>query len=425
MIGTMLTMGAQWASSNLTAKYSKENTAKIKNMQQSFKRESQERSSRRDYEKFRRSCAFQLEIEEISHKERLGNIDQDFMSAIERRAYSDAISRRNYPLNISPYVIKKSVIPICGTQIYDSRKEVFCILTGSNDAAFNKEILPVLDDMLCELISQYWNQSSMHTMCYYPNTWNEKFTYTDECIANLKEILTTPTITVTPFFEEHEGRNELYLKIHMWGVGDGNGVASQIETDFFLDKLPKKYETKQINDIVQNILPHAVCAMAQNIDVYYWTNYYQPPIFPSLLPKLKIRLDNEDLQSISESYCELYKSLALGLLSTDNQSLPLVKEIAEVNLFNFPQRSLNFLRSVVDFSKGESDSSSELIQETALSIYEAKTDDSVKTLTEIDANRLLTDDFDTIIELIRIAKDCNASSQIKELTDIIRRKIAV
>lgn len=418
-------MGLQWASSNLTTKYSKENTAKIKDMQQSFKRESQERSSRRDYEKFRRSCAFQLEIEEISHKERLGNIDQDFMSAIERRAYSDAISRRNYPLNISPYVIKKSVIPICGTQIYDSRKEVFCILTGSNDAAFNKEILPVLDDMLCELISQYWNQSSMHTMCYYPNTWKESVTYTDERIANLKGILTIPTITITPFFENHEERNQLYIKIHMWGVGDGNGVASQIETDFFLDKLPKRYETKQINDIVQNILPHAVCAMAQNIDVYYWTNYYQPPIFPSLLPKLKIRLDNEDLQSISESYCDLYKSLALGSLSTDNQPLPLVKEIAEVNLFNFPQRSLNFLRSVIDLSKGETDSSSELIQATALSIYEAKTGNSAKTLAEIDVETLMMDDFDTILELIHISKDSNAFCVAHELTDVIRRGITI
>lgn len=426
VIGTLVTMGLQVGSSIVNMKYSKETTAKIKEMQQNFKQESQERNLRRDYERFVRSCAFQLQIEEAGHKDRLGNIDQEFMNAIERKAYSDAISRQNYPLNISPYIIKKSVIPICGTQIDDSRKEVFCILTGSNDANFNKEVLPVLDDMLCELISQYWNQSSMHTICYYPNTWNVNFTYTDDYIANLKVILTTPTIAITPFFEKHEGRDELILKLRMWGIGNNEGVASQIKTGFVIDKIPtKSYETTQIKDVVKQVLPYIVCAVAQNIDAYYWTNYYQPPIFPSLSSKLDLGMDNEDLLKLGESYSELYKSLALGKLSGGYQENALVKDVAEVNMFNFPQRSLSFLRSVVDFSKGKSDSSSELIQETALSIYEAKTDDSVKTLTEIDANRLLTDDFDTIIELIRIAKDCNASSQIKELTDIIRRKIAI
>ena len=75
--------------------------------------------------------------------------------------------------------------------------------------------------------------------------------------------------------------------------------------------------------------------------------------------------------------------------------------------------------------KGDVSFSGDLIQRTTLSIYEARTGHSVSELTDIDVAALMPDDFDTIIELIRIAKDCNASSQIKELTDIIRRKIAI
>lgn len=421
-IGTILTMGLQVGSSIMNMKYSKENTAKIKDMQQSFKRESQERSLRRDFEKFVRSCALQLQIEETGHKEHLRNIDQDFMSAIERRAYSDAINRKNYPLNISPYIIKKSVIPICGTQIYDSRKEVFCILTGSNDAAFNKEILPVLDDMLCELISQYWNQSSLHTMCYYPNTWKENIAYTDECIANLKTILTTPTIAITPFFENHEDRYELYLKIHMWGIGDENGVATQLKTEFAIDKLPKKYETKQINDIVQNILPHAVCAMAQNIDVYYWTNYYQSPIFPSLVSKGAIVLDEKILSELGDSYSKLYKSIALGRLSEYYPEKALAKDVANINLFNFPERAIGFLSSILDLSKNGV-GVEELIRDTMMSLYEVRTDNKADTINHIDVRFLDNEDFKLIAKLISMAKKVDCKDVQVDLIDTVNRKI--
>ena len=129
-IGTIITMGVQIGVSLYNQHYNKKNLEKIKIMQQEAKSAAQKRSLERDYQKFQRSCEFQYQIEEESHSERLKDIEKEFLSSFEKMAHNANLSS-HYPLNISPYIISRSVIPISGTQLNHSRQEVFCILTTS------------------------------------------------------------------------------------------------------------------------------------------------------------------------------------------------------------------------------------------------------------------------------------------------------
>lgn len=421
-------MAVQIGTSIINMKYNQKTTAKLKQLQQDFKRESKQRALHRDWEKFRRLCDFQAQLETESHEERLKRIDEDFIDSLDRWAHADAV-QSHYPLKISPYIIKKSVIPTGITEIGNTRNEIFCILTGSNDNVFNQDVLPELDQKMCNIISTYWNQQSTHTMCYYENVWNENVTYCNEHIENLKSIIKTPTISITPYFEKRESNNgqpyyELVILVNMWGVGNDNSVLSRIESGYKIegDNLPIKYSLEQKKGMLNSIFQYAICSLAYNIDVYYWTNYYQPPIFPSLVSREIIKLEEKEIPKLCDAYIQLYESLALGVLSENNQSMALVKDVADINLFSYPERSLNFLSSVSDLSKYGVDVD-RLITKSILSIYEARTDERVVNLRNVDVRDLDNEDMKLVSNMIKIAQNVNETDAEIHLIDIISRKI--
>ena len=426
IFGTLLTMGLQIAASVINTHENRENTAKIKQMQKEMKERNQARALQRDQAKFIRSCNFQLQMEEDSYKEKIKRLNKDFLNIIESLAHSKALSN-HYPLKISPYIISRSIIPICDTQINHSRQEIFCILTGSNHSVFNRDVLPMLDDMLCDAISTYWNQRSMHTICYYSNIWDESITFCDEKIINLQSILKTPTLTITPFFANHDGKYQLTLKLHLWGLGDDNSISTKIPLSIGCETLPSSYTKDVIDDIINTFCSCALCAMAQNIDTYYWTNYYQAPIFPSILSKGMLRTDSDMYAECTKSYIQLYKTLVLGEYSEETTSLLKytneLKEVAEINQFNFPQRSINFLHSLTELTIDNPEVSKDLIVKTFLSIYEARTGHVIQSLSDIDVELLLRDDIDLLLELIKISKACNV--HIEDMVDILKRYIKI
>ena len=218
---------------------------------------------------------------------------------------------------------------------------------------------------------------------------------------------------------------ELVILVNMWGVGNDNSVLSRIESGYKIegDNLPIKYSLEQKKGILNSIFQYAICSLAYNIDVYYWTNYYQPPIFPSLVSRKIIKLEDKEIPKLCDAYTQLYESLALGVLSENNQSMALVKDVADINLFSYPERSLNFLSSVSDLSKYGVDVD-RLITKSMLSIYEARTDKKVASLQHVDVRYLDKEDMKIVSNMIKIAKNVNekdASFQL--LIDIIRRKI--
>ena len=155
MWGTIITIGIQIATSVINQRYNNKNTEKLKQMQRDFRENNLKHALSRDWDRFRSLCNFQVNIETISHKERLDRIDQDFVDSLDRWAHADAISS-HYPLRISPYIINKSVIPVNTKEIGKMRSDIFCILTGSNDKIFNQEVLPNIDNNLCDIISTYF-----------------------------------------------------------------------------------------------------------------------------------------------------------------------------------------------------------------------------------------------------------------------------
>lgn len=436
MWGTIITIGIQIATSVINQRYNNKNTEKLKQMQRDFRENNLKHALRRDWDRFRSLCNFQVNLETISHKERLDRIDQDFIDSLDRWAHADAISS-HYPLRISPYIINKSVIPVNTKEIGKMRSDIFCILTGSNDKIFNQEVLPNIDNNLCDIISTYWNQNSTHTMCYFSNVWNENFVYCKEHIDNLKSIIKTPTITITPYFEKHEKHDgspyyELVVIINMWGVSSDNCVSYRIKTSYAMNcsKLPIRYSLEEKISMSNAIFQSAICSLAYNIDVYYWTHYYQAPIFPTIVSKGLIKYNDDDILSIYNAYTELYRTFVLGSLENKNdinqESKTLIKDIVEINQFNFPKRCISFLDSITEIPAIiPTQNSNSLIFDSIQSIYKAKTDLDIESFSNIDVKLLDKKDMDLVKDLITISKKYNNVILTKELIDIIKRKILV
>ncbi len=172
-LGTAVTMCVQVYVSYKTQKQNRENAERIRQIQWEAKKSSQENSLRRDYERFLRSCQFQIEMENESRKERLAGLNQEFLNSFKKMAHNATLAS-HYPLRISPYIIQKSVVPSVAERLEVTREEILCILTNSNEQSFNAEVLPYIDEMLCRNIAQHWNKGSMHNVCYYQGIWDSK-----------------------------------------------------------------------------------------------------------------------------------------------------------------------------------------------------------------------------------------------------------
>lgn len=422
IIGTLLTMTLQVGASYINQRNNKKTLEKIKKRQQEFKADAQKHGIKRDYGKFRHSCELQLQMEEENHNERLKDINKDFDNWFIKMAHKTTLES-HYPLSISPYIVKSSVIPFCCSQIGEMRKEVFCILTNSNDKVFNDNIIPAIDDLLCSIISSVWNEGSMHTLCYYSNVWKQNTLYCDDDIENIKTIIITPTITVTPFFEKRKTGYALIVKLNMWG--DGIDMSVSLETGISYSSIPTTYSYSDINSILSTLYPVIICAIGQNIDVYYWTNYYQPPILPLVLLEGLIRISEEAYNEYGQAYIELFTTIALGVVEPNSvcaAESSLLKDVADINQCNFPERIVGFLEAVTNIAPDQQ-SSEKMIKNTLSSLYEAKTDIKFESITMIDVKLLDKGDMNQITKLINIAKSSNNIELAKQLTGIVSRKI--
>lgn len=422
-IGTILTVGVQIGVSLINQHYNKKNLEEIKKIQQEAKSAAQKRSLERDYQKFQRSCEYQYQMEEEAHTERLKAIEQEFLTSFDKMAHNANLSS-HYPLNISPYIISRSVIPINGTQISHSRQEVFCILTNSNDKLFNKEVIPYIDNILCNMIATYWNKESLHTMCYFSNTWNDRLSFCDEDIDNLKSTIATPTIAVTPYFERNEdGEYTIEVKLNMWGIG--SEVSCKLSTGIRFDAIPVKYTTQQIDELIKKLIPSMICATAQSIDVYYWESYHLPPVLPALITKNLIQVDKEVRNSFKDAYLVFYNTLVLG--KSDNvpqtfSDFSLLKDVALINQCNFPDNNIKFLCDLSHLLDS-SDEVEPIIKNSFIHLYESRTGEKFDSITKVRVEFLQKYDVDLIRSMITIAKGRGTLNITKDLINVVKNKI--
>lgn len=415
-------MGVQVGVSLINQYYNKKNLEEIKKMQQEAKSAAQQRSLERDYQKFQRSCEYQYKIEKELHAERLKIIEQEFLTSFDKMAHNANLSS-HYPLNISPYIISRSVIPISGTELNNSRQEVFCVLTNSNDKTFNKEVVSYIDNVLCNLIASYWNKKSLHTMCYFSNTWNDRHSYCDEDIDNMKSTIATPTITVTPYFEKNEeDAYSLVIKLNMWGVG--SEISCQLPTGLQFSSIPVKYSTQQIDEIVTKLIPSMICATAQAIDVYYWETYHLPPLLPSLLSNDIIQLEGENRRIFKDAYLALYNTLVLGKANEATNKLPesLIGDVALINQCNYPENNVKFLNDLLLFIDSP-DEAEPIIRDSFVYLYESCTGEKFESFSSVNVDFLQKYDIDLIRSMIKIAKKTGNPLLSKEFIGIIKNKI--
>ena len=421
-VGTLITLAVQAGVSLYNQRKNKENLAEIKKMQQDAKIAAQKHNLERDHNKFIRSCELQTKIEEESHAERLKNLNQELLNSFEKLAHNANLNS-HYPLTISPYVIGHSVIPISGSELSHSRQEIFCVLTNSNDKTFNKEVIPYLDNTLSNLIASFWNQGSMHTMCYFSNSWKENIVFCDEDIDNLKSSIVTPTITITPYFEKDNNGYNISIKVHMWGIG--SELSAVIPSGIHFDSIPLKYSTSGINDIVVGLSTSMICIAAQNIDVYYWSIYHQVPLLPSLITEKHIKLSDDMRKEYNNNYIGIYNAFVLGEgndLEIAKQDISKLKDIAIINQCNFPENNLKFLNDLSTLLE-ESNITKPIIQDSFVSLYESTTGEKFSSFGSVRVDLLQKRDIDLIRSLIAIAKKTNNFSLCRELSNVVKKKI--
>ena len=232
---TLLFVGLQIGVSLYNQSRNSELTARIKEEQRKAKLDEIKNNQRRDMERFQRLCQLQEEMEVAAHVHRIEKIQQDFLNTFGKMAHKENLDS-HYHLNVSPYVIQRSIIPLTVSDLKNTRQELFCILTASNDETFNKNVLPYLDEAICDVISKYWNESCNHTLCYYQNLWDsESNTFSNEDVENIRSLINTPTVSVSPWFQKKGDKPNLILKISVWGVGNENSLSCEIDTGICFD----------------------------------------------------------------------------------------------------------------------------------------------------------------------------------------------
>jgi hypothetical protein len=405
----------QWQNSELTAQ--------IKEEQRKAKLDEIRNSQRRDMERFKRNCQLQEEFEAQAHLDKIKKYKQDFLNSLIKMAHKENLDN-HYRLNVSPYVIQRSLIPTTEEDLNNTRQEIFCILTGSNNEIFNKQVLPYIDESICDLISRFWNESSNHTICYYQNLWDsEANLFSNEDIENMKSLINTPTVSISPLFLNRKEGFQLVLKISAWGMGEQESISCEIETGVKFESLPNKYSLIEISEMINQITPQAICAIGQLADVFYWVNYYQPPLLPILLGKEKIKVSSTLASQYALGYSDFYKRLVIGNNNEIRKSYSLVADIAEINQYSHPERSLICLKSIMSLTDRYG-ATSEIIEHSMLSLFSARTDENPESLIKVDSSLLHRQDIDYILKLIEYAKTIDDSRLIKELSEIVKRYVS-
>lgn len=442
---TITALGIKFVESVYTGWVNREQAAKLKEAQRAAKKEEILNNQRRDMDKFKRSCQFQHDMEMENHVEKIQTIADNFLKSIELMFQKENLDS-HYMLNVSPYVLQRSLIPLSVKDIflpdvqfeqlygkdlskeslYNVREKLLCILSGSNNSAFNRDVLPYLDDAISEILSNHWNERSNHTIVYYEDMWNcEKGTYSHEKLENLRSSIPNATLVCTPFFKPNKDGQTLVLRVNMW-VGKNSGIAeAEIPTHLHFDTIPGSYSLKDINAIVSTFTLEAICAIGQMADLFYWVTEHKAPRLPYLLGKGLLAVPDSIKTRVVSDYAQWYRSFAIDVCSSSLQNNPehqLISDLIEINQYNHPERSVAFLESLMTLSKSSS-TSPQLVRESVLSIYRAKTDKDEQKLNQINASLIKKEDVYLILRLIELAKSCKDESLAKEITGIIKRRI--
>lgn len=408
VIGTIATICIQAYTAYSNYKLSKENAEEIKELQRDYKSRKLTHSIKRDKEKFERSCAIQMLMEELDHKAKVESIHSRFLDSINSLVQKQEL-RNYYPLVVSPYIISNSVLPANLDEINNPREQILCVLTCSNNSLFNKFIFTDLDNYLSSNFSKYWNKSSQHQVCYYTNVWRKDklLSYDASDWNNLRPLISSPTVFITPMVSSS---NEISIRITLMVNGTEFHYERKLNLKFELVQNSDSESIKTFKSHFKSIAYSGIlCDAAFVVDFHYWRNHKFPPRLPRLLNTNSIKLESTQKDEYRLQYETLFRCTALGIFEGSNNVIKDSEKeelqlLASINQFNFPQRSINYLESLLllpmEHSKAES-----LIYDTLVSICNARTDMSENTIENLDVSQLDKDDMDIITKLASLSQE--------------------
>lgn len=406
--------------------FSSHTANQIKDLREQARLDALKREHQRDDERFLKTLQAQLEIEELSHQENLIDIETSFKNAFIKLAHKEALA--NYPLFISPFLIRKSILSFTSNNVEGNSKQpqLFCILSNSNNPLFNQEVFSLLDSKVNSYLNMYWNAKTTHTVCYYEGVWNNSVSFDDGHPKNLRALMpNAPIVMVTPYLEPEGDGYRFFIKVNYWGTDE---IIIQPQGLELLSIIPSISSDKK-EAIVEKLSPWIVCSIAFFADVFYWLVYKDYPILPILLNKGLF--NNESLLTF---YTKGYSGLANKCLissNNDNSESSLIERsdnetllanLVALNTYNFPEQNIAFLRSVCFLSK-DTPETEKLILGTANSLYEERTGNKIKELSEVEPQRLGVEDIMMIKELASLSNKYHCYSLYNTLMSIIRKRI--
>lgn len=406
--------------------FSNHTANQIKDLRERARLDALQREQIRDDTRFLNTFQAQLEIEELSHQENLIDIETSFKNALIKIAHKEALS--NYPLLISPYLIRKSILTFNSVEVEGNNKQpqLFCILSNSNNTLFNQEIFSLLDYKVGAYINMYWNAKTTHTICYYDGIWNNSVSFDDGHTKNLQALMpNAPIIMVTPYLEPEGDGYHLYIKVNYWGTHeiliDPQGL------DIFT--LEPSISSDKKETIVEMIVPWIVCSIAFYSDVFYWFVNKDYPILPLLLNKGLF--NNEHILSFfKEGYLGFANKCIISHTEPKSESKVienseddiLLDNLVALNTYHFPMQNIAFLRSVCYLSQDDSETD-KLLYGTAVSLYEERTGLIIRSLSEVNPQMMGFEDMVMITELAHLSKQYHCHSLYESLMRIIRQRI--
>lgn len=419
VLGALATIGVQSYTAYHNYKETKENAEKIKELQHNYKLEKHKRSIERDKEKFRRSCEFQLQMEEDEHLYKMANTRSKFLESIDNLVLKQEL-KDYYPLVLSPYIISHSVLPspvdeASMADFENVREHILCVLTCSNHSLFNGLLISDLDNFLSLNFSRFWNKSSQHKVCYYTNVWkkNRLLSYDTSDWNNLRPLISSPTIFITPLVSSS---SDISIRITMMVNGMEFHCEKKLDLKFELTPTSTSDQIRAFKSTFKNsAFSEILCDAAFLVDSHYWNNHKFPPRLPRLLSSKLIQIDhNKEIEYI-EAYSEFYRSMVLGMQtpSTEDIASSDLKNIgllASLNQFNFPQRSIGYLNSLF-LLPFEKDSANSLVQDTLLSICNARTLEQASFVEDVHVSQLDKDDMDVITQLANLSRKYNLDTK--------------
>lgn len=345
--GMLVTIAFQVGSSVFSQIYGKRNNDEVKKLQRDAQIDAQKQDFEREMEKYHRSCKYQIELEADAHQERLKGIETEFEGAFKKMAHASALNR--YPLNISPYLIKKNILNFDSVSPSEIRPDLFCILSCGDEPLFNRDIFPFLDNLLNSYLSCYWNTNTTHRICYYEGLWNRDVSYDTAHVANLQAMLPAPILMVSPRLQKRNDGYKLTFDFNFWGCGPSKSI------NFEPDNLPslrpqngKKYSKEEIKDILEKVAPGLICMIGYYADNYYWANYYEQPLLPTLLASKGFIGDDKLLNDYREAYKDMLDVYVSGQCESVNPEVQeaVMNDVAKINNYYFPERSVSLLEGI-------------------------------------------------------------------------------